>query len=173
MKTIVISPETRVGDLLDAHGDAEAALIDIAPQFKALKNPVLRRTVARVATLEQAARVAGIPVNDLVMSLRKALGIEGPELASDDAGLAGEGSEPDWVANPPKLMVDADSILGAGETPIAKVTSALRELDSGEVIEIDAPFQPAPLIDALRARGHEIYARPGEGERWKVWVLRS
>ena len=173
MTNPVITPQTKVGDLLEAHAEAEAALIAIAPQFKALKNPVLRRTVAKVATLEQAARVAGIPVNDLVMSLRKALGIEGPELGSDDTGLAGEGREPDWVANPAKLVVDADSILGAGETPIAKVTTALRELDSGDVIEIDAPFQPAPLIDALRAKGHEVYARPGDGERWKVWVRRS
>ena len=66
MNNVVIGPETRVGDLLDAYPEAEQVLIGIAPQFKALRNPVLRRTVARVATLEQAARVAGMSARELV-----------------------------------------------------------------------------------------------------------
>ncbi len=47
MTRFSIGPETRVADLLDAHPEAEEILIAIAPQFKALKNPVLRRTVAQ------------------------------------------------------------------------------------------------------------------------------
>ena len=65
MSTFTIGPETRVADVLEAHPEAEEILIAIAPQFKAMKNPVLRRTVARVATLEQAAKVAGIQAREL------------------------------------------------------------------------------------------------------------
>ncbi len=85
-RSMIISPETKVGDLLDAYPEAEAALIAIAPKFKALKNPVLRRTVAKVATLEQAARVADMPVNELVRSLRQALGQDAGEIESGGAG---------------------------------------------------------------------------------------
>ena len=60
MSELMITPETRVGALLDAHPELEVTLIGIAPTFKALKNPVLRRTVAKVATLEQAARIADL-----------------------------------------------------------------------------------------------------------------
>ncbi|MDH3814086.1 MAG: DUF1858 domain-containing protein, partial [Acidobacteriota bacterium] len=70
MSAFTIGPETRVAELLEAHPEAEEVLIGIAPQFKALKNPVLRRTVARVATLEQAAKVAGLRARDLVLQLR-------------------------------------------------------------------------------------------------------
>ena len=165
----VITPETRVGDLLNAVPEAEDALISIAPKFKALKNPVLRRTVAKVATLEQAARVAGMPTGDLVMALREALGVEvGGDLgaARSDVG----GPEPEWAANEPLAKFDADAMLAAGETPITEVTRRLQNLEPGAMIEVKADFQPAPLIDAMRSKGHDVYVRQADVEAWIVLV---
>ncbi len=122
----VISPETKVGDLLNEIPEAEEALIAIAPKFKALKNPVLRRTVAKVATLEQAARVAGMQTGELVMALREALGVEvGGDL--NGAGTSEGGVEPEWLSSEPAATLDAESMLSAGETPIAKVSSLFKE----------------------------------------------
>jgi TusA-related sulfurtransferase len=168
-----ITPETKVGALLEAYPEAEAALIEIAPQFKALKNPVLRRTVANVATLEQAARVAGLTTSDLVRSLRHALGVVGgegeggPDSASEDAEVPG------WVQLDAETAIDAGTLLDAGETPIGVVSKALAEMAIGDVLVVGAPFQPAPLIDALRRRGHEVVALSDEGGSWKVWVRRA
>ena len=53
----LITPETKVGALLDAYPELEAVLIELAPPFRKLKNPVLRRTVARLTSLAQAAKV--------------------------------------------------------------------------------------------------------------------
>lgn len=44
----------RVAELLDAYPALEPVLVAQAPAFARLRNPVLRRTVARVATLEDA-----------------------------------------------------------------------------------------------------------------------
>ena len=169
----VITPETKVGDLLDEIPEAEDALISIAPKFKALKNPVLRRTVAKVATLEQAARVAGMQTNDLVLALREALGVEVGVDLSGGAGVAEGGIEPDWVSNEPAAILDADAMLAAGETPIAKVSSLFKEMDPGAVIAVTADFQPAPLIDAMRKKGHEVYVGKPDGDAWKVWVKKA
>lgn len=46
-KKPAITPETRVGELLDAYPQLEEALIRMAPAFAKPKNPLLRRTVAR------------------------------------------------------------------------------------------------------------------------------
>jgi len=54
---IPLTPATKVADLLESWPELEEVLIAHAPAFRRLKNPVLRRTVARVATLEQAAGV--------------------------------------------------------------------------------------------------------------------
>jgi hypothetical protein len=74
---VPITPATKVADLLESWPDLEDVLIAQAPAFRRLKNPVLRRTVARVATLEQAAGVGGVPVRELVATLRRRRGDRG------------------------------------------------------------------------------------------------
>lgn len=169
MSAFTIGPETRVAELLEAHPEAEEVLIGIAPQFKALKNPVLRRTVARVATLEQAAKVAGLRARDLVLQLRRELGVQGGEDIVDSAD-SDPTEAPGWVLLDAEAAIDGGALLDAGETPVAKASTALAEMDSDEVLVISAPFQPAPLIDSLRAKGHEVHAREETGESWRVWI---
>jgi hypothetical protein len=170
MNTPVISPETKVGDLLDAFPDAEAALIAIAPKFKVLKNPLLRRTVAKVATLEQAARVADIPVNELVRSLREALGQDAGDMEADGDVVAGKGDAPGWIAEGAKLEFDADALLAQGATPVAKVSEALGGMEEGDVVLIRSTFQVAPLIDAMRAKSHEVFTHKVGEDAWEAWV---
>ena len=59
---------------MNAYPELEEKLIEMAPVFKKLKNPILRRTIARVTTLQQAAAVGEIPVHKLVNSLRELAG---------------------------------------------------------------------------------------------------
>lgn len=73
-KQLEITPLTRIGDLLDAYPELEDVLIREAPVFKKLKNPILRRTVAKVATVEKAATIVGIDVRRLLADLRRAVG---------------------------------------------------------------------------------------------------
>jgi len=165
-----INPETKVGDLLDAYPEAEAALIAIAPRFKALKNPVLRRTVAKVATLEQAARVADMPVNELVRSLRVALGQDAGEVGEGMVDDAGSGDAPGWIAGCAKHEFDADAMLAKGETPVGKVTEALAGMDAGEILIVRSTFQVAPLIDTMRGKGHDVFTRKVGEDTWEAWV---
>ena len=172
MNSFTIGPETRVAALLDAHPEAEEILVAIAPQFKALKNPVLRRTVAKVATLEQAAKVGGLQVRELVLKLREELGVEGGgEIVETD----GKGSleAPGWVSLEAVVDIDGGALLDAGETPIARASKALAGMSSGEVLVVSAPFQPAPLVDSLRAKGHDVYAREQSDEAWRVWIKKQ
>ena len=53
----LITSTTKVADLLKSYPELEDVLIAMAPPFKKLKNPVLRRSVAKLATLQQAAAV--------------------------------------------------------------------------------------------------------------------
>ncbi len=71
---IEITPSVTIDALLKAYPELEEVLIGIAPPFKKLKNPILRRTIAKVATIRQIASVGGVPLDDLVIRLRKAVG---------------------------------------------------------------------------------------------------
>ncbi len=71
---LIITPKTRVGELLDAYPELESVLLELSPAFKKLKNPVLRKTVGKVATLQQAASLGNIPVTEVINTLRTEVG---------------------------------------------------------------------------------------------------
>jgi hypothetical protein len=169
--SLPITPETRIGDLLAAYPEAEGLLIGLAPQFKALRNPLLRRTVAKVATIAQAARVGGLEVPAMVHALRRGLGLERGPVVADDATAAAP--EPEWVrATEPAVTIDAEALLATGRIPVGEASARLAELEPGQVLLLTAPFEPAPLIDALRAKGHEAWVERDQ-DRFRVLIRRS
>ncbi len=72
MKEITL--ETKIADLLNDYEGMKDILIKINPKFKKLNNPVLRRTLAKIAGVKQAAVVGGMDPMDLLNQLRKAVG---------------------------------------------------------------------------------------------------
>jgi hypothetical protein len=165
---MLVNPETRVGPLLDAHPELEDVLIGLSPEFRRLKNPILRRTVARVATLAQVAKVGGLPVPDVVDTLRRALG---QDTGHCDAHVAPDTLEwPAWAeAAAAPSWLDADAVLAAGGTPVGQLAAAAAAAAPGTILGLCAGFYPAPLVDTLRGKGHEVAARQA-GERWEVLV---
>src|SRR5207302_2863296 len=91
-----ILPSTKIAALLDRYPQLEEILIGLAPPFKKLRNPLLRKGIAKVASLKQAAAVGGVSVNDLVNKLRAAVGQEaiGSEEASGSVSYFS--GQPEW-----------------------------------------------------------------------------
>jgi hypothetical protein len=148
----------------------EEVLLALSPEFHRLRNPLLRRTVARLATLEQAAKLGNIPVRELVARLRQALGQASPESQPLPAGDAQSPPPPAWVVGAtPAFTFSAEEILASGRTPVAVVSQRLGAASPGQVGLLVAPFHPAPLVDALAAKGYQVFARPAS-DRWEVWV---
>jgi hypothetical protein len=167
---ITVNAETKIGALLDAHPEMEQVLIGISPEFRRLQNPILRRTVAKVATLAQAARIAGIPTPDLVKSLRKALGYDTGEGCAHQAPETAE-VEPAWAATAvPIETLDAEEIMGSGGTPVGLLSTRLAKLQPGQIVALKAPFYPAPLVDAIRTKGHDVCVKPLDNGAFMVLV---
>ena len=165
---MLVNPETKVGPLLDEHPDLEDVLIGLSPEYRRLRNPILRRTVARVATLAQVAKVGGLAVPDLVNALRRALG-------QADSGCSAHVApdEPDWPAWAETAAVaswlDADAVLAAGGTPVGQLAAAAAAAVPGTVLGLRAAFYPAPLVDTLRTKSHDVATRQVDN-RWEVLV---
>lgn len=60
---------TRAYDLLAAYPFIKDYLIQLHPHFKKLNNPVILKTLGRVATLKMAAEAAGMPVDEFVSGI--------------------------------------------------------------------------------------------------------
>ena len=167
-----IEPGTTVGALLEAYPDAEQLLIDLAPAFARLRNPVVRRTVAKVATLEQAAKIGGISLRTVIEKLCAFTGQ--PGVAINSAGSADDSAGiPRWVTTGRVVEeVDAEAMLSRGVHPIGKVREAVAALVPGELVILRAPFRPEPLLDTMRRGGAQVYcAREGDG--YVVYLART
>lgn len=176
-----ITPEMRVGELLDAYPSLEATLVGLAPEFAKLRNPILRRTVAKVATLHQAARIGGLDVRELVRALRTAAGqpvedaIAGPPLVTEVAtrriGEDAAAAPPAWLSErhvePP---IDADALLASGTHPLGIVRQRLAGLPPGRALCIVSTFRPVPLIDALGREGYAVHVAEDVPGRFQTYV---
>ncbi len=161
--TVPITPETKVGALLEAYPELERHLIELAPAFAKLKNPVLRRTVAKVTTLAQAARVAGLNPRELVVKLRDAAGQQGADVAPGMADDASPATNP-WLESLRVVArLDADRLIADGGHPLQAVNARLPSLGEDEAIALVTTFIPAPLIDAVTARGFACTSRTTDG----------
>ena len=142
---LIITPKTKVLQLIEAYPQLEDVLIDYVPAFKKLKNPILRNTVAKIATLQQAAAVGNVKVEELINLLRKNVG---QDLFTEGAGTLYNTEKPGWFAeNLIAKELDAKTMLAAGEQPVNQVMADLKDMKKGSIYKLIAPFLPAPLID--------------------------
>lgn len=169
---LIITPRTKVGELLDAYPQIEAALIKLSPAFAKLKNPILRKTVARVASLQQAAVVGNIKVDELVNHLRKEIG------QGDFSGDTAEGSylietPPEWFdsANISRRY-DAISIINSGGSPMNEILKQVNALKAGEILELKTPFVPAPIIDILKKQGCKLFSQKKHNEIICTYIMK-
>ncbi len=157
--SLAINPSTKVGDLLDAYPGMDEVLIEIAPAFAKLRNPILRKTVAKLATLEQAASIGGLTVKELITRVREAAGSDGTDIAEDRPRPTSE-SAPCWHdESKVGMRVDADAMLEQGVHPLGLVQEAAGKLEPGAIIRIESGFRPEPLIDMMQRRGLEVWSR--------------
>ena len=173
MPSETITPDSRVGELLERWPHLEEVLVELSPRYRALKNPVLRRTVAKVATLRQVSAVGGVPLATLIDRLRAAAGLT--PLAISEAEPGGAPRErPAWaVEGAVTRRLDARAAIEAGEHPMPKVMADLAALGEAEVYELVTPFVPAPLVDLAREKGFVSFSA-SEGEALvRTWFRRA
>jgi len=156
MKEITL--ETKIADLLNSREDMKDILIRINPKFKKLNNPVLRRTLAKIAGVRQAAVVGGMDPVDLLNQLRIAVGQPPVDIMTPEGEVEVQ-EAPEWILKDVKQTLNANEILDEEGNPLVELHKALRAIDKGDVITIEADFQPEPLMDEMLKAGHEVFSR--------------
>ena len=170
-----ITLDTKIADLLGDYEGMKEILITINPKFKKLNNPVLRRTLGRIASVRQAAIVGNMNPTDLVDQLRKAVGqkpiCEGCEIKTDECFIPATPDKPDWVGmSAPVETLDANVLLDEDKNPLAEVRIALNKLQEGEQLLLQADFQPEPLIEEFAKQGFATYTYEAENGKYLTYI---
>ncbi len=155
-----ITSHSKLFDVLEAYPALEAQIVNIAPPFRNLKNPVLRRTVGKLATLEKVAQVGGMDADRLVNTLRRAAGqaeLGAEPAASLSVDIPQDADIPAWAGGRPQFTIDGTALLQRGEVPLGRVNELLGQLAPGGHIVLVTDFAPAPILDAMQIQHRETF----------------
>ena len=169
---IEITPSVTVHALLEAYPELEEVLIGIAPPFKKLKNPFLRKSVARVATIKHISSVGGVPLTELIGKLRKAVGQ--PESMDSYSDQDYFGERPDWYS-PDKITVSVDEgkLEDKDRMTLVTILEKAKNVKKGEIIELVTTFLPAPGIDILKSKGYSVWTLKEGDDLIKSYFLKN
>jgi len=169
-KSLLITPKTRVGELLDTYPELEPVLMDLAPAFKKLQNPVLRKTVGKVATLQQAAAIGNMSLSEIINTLRMEVG----QALFDDTGIQAKVNEkePGWFDKTKvKIRFDATPLINAGQNPMQEVLKNLDETSQEDIFLLVTPFIPAPIIELISKKGYAHYCLNIDNEMYHTFFF--
>jgi hypothetical protein len=158
--------------MLDNYPELEETLIGIAPPFKKLKNPFLRKSVAKVATLKHVASVGNVPLNELINKLRQTVGQSVTDEFYEDENYFQD--MPDWFSRD-KIAISFDEAKIEDKTrmTLATILIEAKDVKKGEIIELTTTFLPAPGIDRMKAKGYSVWTVKEEENLIKTYFLKN
>ena len=172
MEKLIITPKSKIFDILEAYPELEDVLVGYVPEFEKIKNPVLRRTVGKVASLQQAASIGRVNVAELVNLLRERIGQTAEEILAEDSLYNYDA--PTWF-NVTKIAksLDVREMLAKGEHPVAQVMEELKKLKDGEIYQLIAPFLTVPLIDKATSLGFTHWIKNEEESLFFIYFFKA
>jgi uncharacterized protein (DUF2249 family) len=177
---VVIRATDRVSAVL-AHDER---LIDVfvalSPAFERLRNPMLRRVMARLVSVEQAAQIARIDASLLLARLNAATGAAAPaanqtepphtepeeDMATDSILMP---AALDGLDEAQILDLDVRDDLRQGREPFGRIMGVRRALAPGQVLRLRAIFEPVPLYQVMAKQGLARWTERLAADDWRIW----
>lgn len=156
---MLINEKTKISRILKHHPDALETIITLSPDFKKLRNPILRKLMAGRASIAMASKMGGCQPEDFFKALAP-LGFEVDTSAVIEDEVGESLPMPEYLKSlKPEQIIDFDvrEIIAAGKDPLRSIQERVRALNAGEALKIIADFEPVPLVKLLERQGFESY----------------
>ena len=171
-RDIEINPSTKVYDLLNAYPELEETLIGIAPPFKKLRNPLLRKSIGKIATLKNISSVGNIPLNELINKINKAVGRSVSNDYYEDEEYFK--SKPDWFSTDRiSVSINEEKSENKDKMTIVAILKEARSVKKGGIIELITTFLPAPGIDTMKSKGYSVWTVKEEDNLIKSYFIKN
>jgi hypothetical protein len=188
-----ITETDTIYEIVKRHPELKTVLEGLSPRFKKLSNPVVFNTVARTATVKDAARTGKLYLREMLYELNQAIGLGEEYLnlereklrGTRDAYLAshgapGQGSAADTGESPaaPDWAAGADSfpVLDLRELPgdpFLTVRARAEETPAGAGLALVQSFVPYPLIRFLGTLGFETHVLREDEAAFRILLYRT
>lgn len=159
----------------------------LAPEFERLNYPKLRRAMSGRITVEQAAKIARIPLTEMLYVLNLALGEDEAELSAElflsrwedfeysDTNLPVKPFEIARLKDTDATVTFVDLMQQAEEKcdPMPAIAKGLVNLKKPEdVLLLKHPFDPIPLREMFARRGLASWAEERNFGEWFIYFYR-
>lgn len=154
-----INSNTKIADLIKFHPDALEAIITLSPDFKKLRNPVLRKLMAGRTSIGMASKIGGCKAEDFFKIL-KPLGFVADNSVQEQEDPVLRKSLKEFVKDIETahiIPLDVRAMLAEGNDPLTLIQTKIKELKEGQVLKIINTFEPTPLIKLLEKQGFNSY----------------
>lgn len=157
---MLINSQTKIAALIKHHPDALEAIVNLSPDFKKLRNPILRKLMAGRTSIAMASKIGGCNPVDFYNVLRP-LGFATDDLAiiANEIQLS-EQSLKQFVKDIEDTQIislDVRPMLSEGNDPLKIIQQHIKNLKPGQVLKIINTFEPSPLIELLKKQGFDTY----------------
>lgn len=166
-----ITPTDKIADVLKAHPELKDKLIQRSSRYKRLNNPAIFNTVAKVATIEMVARVAGENLEELLDFLNNNIKQEqaypAQKVASENEKVANQ--QPD---TPPEIeyhTLDARELTGFF---LPEIIAKAKNVPPGMGLKIIQNFEPAPLYNVMSDMGWDHVTWKVSDEEFHIFFYR-
>ncbi|HNE51319.1 MAG TPA: DUF2249 domain-containing protein [Chitinophagales bacterium] len=159
---MLINEQTKIAALLKQHPDALETIVTLSPDFKKLRNPILRKLMAGRTSIAMASKIGGCKPEDFFKALAP-LGFEIDKTSpTANQQLPENKPMPDYLKTmkPEQILnFDVRSMLAEGNDPLKQIQQKIKALRENEVLLITNNFEPVPLIKLLEKQGFESYVK--------------
>ena len=172
---MLINSQTKIAALIKHHPEALEAIVTLSPDFKKLRNPILRKLMAGRTSISMASKIGGCKPEDFFEKL-KPYGFETDLSAEPEAEMPLQKPQPLFIkeldaAN--LVSLDVRSILAGGTDPLKLIQQTVKELQHGQVLKIVNTFEPTPLVKLLEKQGFESHVDFVETDLVETYFYKS
>ena len=172
---MLINSQTKIAALLKYHPDALEAIVSLSPDFKKLRNPVLRKLMAGRTSISMASKIGGCKPEDFYEKL-KPYGFVADGAAEPEEVLQKQEPLPEFVKNLEAehiVALDVRAMLAGGTDPLKHIQQTVKELLPGQALKIVNTFEPTPLIKLLEKQGFQAYTDFVEKDRIETYFTKA
>lgn len=172
---MIINERTKIAQLLKHHPDALETIVSIAPDFKKLRNPILRKLMAGRTTIAMASKIGGCKPEDFFNALAP-LGFEADSKKTVSEATPENKPLPDYLKTLPSQQLvnfDVRAMLASGEDPLKSIQQKVNALKEGQALVIINNFEPVPLIKLLERQGFQAYVRFVDAETIETYFYKE
>ena len=176
----MITRDLKISKMLKQYPQTLDILIKTSSHFNKLNNPFLRKSLASRVNIEQAARVAGVPLIDLLRRLNDAIGEgsqsiqpEEDKISMNNLKMNTKNHEiPDELPAGNIIELDVRPIIDSGRDPFKDIMGKAKILGENEVLMIINNFEPVPLYSVLGKKGFAHKTINSNGV-WKIYFFKD